>query len=223
MGLGLRGWGIKTNVSKPTKTSHRNTQRKLKRRRQQTNSQVEKKLAFTHRGREDLTRSRDRHPSLKHFGADRRPSGQKLLLGEGEVPAKETGRVLPTRSANFLVEVQLGTGQPSSERRGARRPYCGLSGTLFLLGTSFPHCHLHFLFLYSCLRAGRVWRPKHTKMQSKAKEKKPTQSRAKPNGALRAPGPSQFPQNRSSGQPTPSGLNFQATIDRSAEILQPGW
>lgn len=185
LGLGgtwLTGLEDKNKLSNPTKTRQRNTQRKLKSRRQQTNSQLEqKKLAFTHRGREDLTRSRDRHTSLKHFGADRRPSGQKMLLGEGEVPAKESGRVLPARSANFLVEVQLGTGQQSSERRGARRPYCGPSGTLFLLGTSFPHCHLHFLFLYSCLRAGRVWRPKthQDAKQSKGKETKAKQSKAK--------------------------------------------
>lgn len=118
------------------------------------------------------------------------------------------------RGANFLVEVQLGTGQLSSERRGARRSYCSLSGTLFLLGTSSPHCQLHFLFLYSWLRAGRVCRPKQTKMYSKPNEKKPRKSKAKANGALCASEPSQLPPNRSSGQQIPSGLNFQAMIDR---------
>lgn len=137
-----------------------------------------------------------------------------MLLGEGEVPAKETGRVLPRRSANFLVEVQLGTVQQSSGRRGARRPYCSLSGTLFLLGTSSPHCQLHFLFLCSWLRAGRVCGPKQTTMHSEPNEKKPRKSKAKANGALCASEPSQLPPNRSSGQQIPSGLSFQGQIDR---------
>lgn len=171
---------------------------------------------FTHRGRVDLTRSRDRHISLKHFGADRRPSARKWFSGRVRFQQRKRGGSCPrgARSANFLVEVQLGTGQQSSERRGARRPYCSLSGTLFLLGTSSPHCQLHFLFLYSWLRAGRVCRPKQTEMHSKPKEKKPRKSKAKANGALCASEPSQLPPNRSSGQQIPSGLKFQAKIDR---------
>lgn len=82
------------------------------------------------------------------------------------------------------------------------------------MGTSSPHCQLHFLFLCSWLRAGRVCRPKQTEMHSKPNEKKPRKSKAKANGALCASEPSQLPPNRSSGQQIPSGFNFQAAIDR---------
>lgn len=64
----------------------------------------------------------------------------------------------------------------ATERRGAR-PYCPLSGTFFLLGTSCLLHQLHFLFLHSCLRAGRLRRPKHTKMPTKPNETKPNETK----------------------------------------------